>query len=66
VTNVPVKSCLSIQIPPELSCQADTDLGKARGLFDLDANPHIIEAVLSRDPFLRQLIVRHPGLRVPG
>ena len=35
-------------------------------MFDLDANPHIIEAVLSRDLFLHQLIVRHPGLRVPG
>jgi AraC family transcriptional regulator, regulatory protein of adaptative response / DNA-3-methyladenine glycosylase II len=35
-------------------------------LFDLDANPHIIEGVLSRDFFLHQLIVRHPGVRVPG
>jgi AraC family transcriptional regulator, regulatory protein of adaptative response / DNA-3-methyladenine glycosylase II len=35
-------------------------------LFDLDANPHIIEQVLSRDLFLHQRIVRHPGLRVPG
>ena len=66
VTNVHVKNCLSIQIPPELSCQADIVLGKARTLFDLDTNPHIIEAVLSRDLFLRQLIVRQPGLRVPG
>ncbi|MGA9153556.1 MAG: AlkA N-terminal domain-containing protein [Candidatus Nitrosopolaris sp.] len=66
VVNVPVKNCLIIEIPSGLSYQANTILCKARTLFDLDANPHIIEAVLSRDLFLHQLIVRHPGLRVPG
>ena len=66
VANVHVKNCLSIKIPPGISYQANTFLGKTRTLFDLDANPHIIEAVLSRDLFLHQLIVRHPGLRVPG
>ncbi|MGA9152661.1 MAG: AlkA N-terminal domain-containing protein [Candidatus Nitrosopolaris sp.] len=66
VSNVPVKNCLSIEIPPGLSYQANTILCKTRTLFDLDANPYIIEAVLSRDFFLHQLIVRHPGLRVPG
>jgi AraC family transcriptional regulator, regulatory protein of adaptative response / DNA-3-methyladenine glycosylase II len=66
VTNVPVKNCLRIQIPSLLSHQANTVLWKTRTLFDLDADPHIIEAQLSRDRFLHQLIVRHPGLRVPG
>ena len=66
VVNVPVKNCLIIEIPSGLSYQANTILCKARNLFDLDTNPHIIEAVLSRDLFLHQLIVRHPGLRVPG
>jgi AraC family transcriptional regulator, regulatory protein of adaptative response / DNA-3-methyladenine glycosylase II len=66
VANVPVKNCLSIQIPPGLSYHANIILCKTRTLFDLDANPHIIEAGLSRDLFLHQLIVRHPGLRVPG
>jgi AraC family transcriptional regulator, regulatory protein of adaptative response / DNA-3-methyladenine glycosylase II len=66
VVNVPVKNCLIIEIPSGLSYQTNTILCKACTLFDLDANPHIIEAVLSRDLFLHQLIVRYPGLRVPG
>jgi AraC family transcriptional regulator, regulatory protein of adaptative response / DNA-3-methyladenine glycosylase II len=60
------QNCLSLQIPAELSRQSHTVLGKARALFDLDANPLVIEAALSRDLFLRQLIVRHSVLRVPG
>jgi AraC family transcriptional regulator, regulatory protein of adaptative response / DNA-3-methyladenine glycosylase II len=66
VTNIPSKNCLSLQIPAELSRQSHTVLGKARALFDLDANPLVIEAALSRDLFLRQLIARHSVLRVPG
>lgn len=66
VTNIPSKNCLSLQIPAELSRQSHTVLGEARALFDLDANPLVIEAALSRDLFLRQLIARHSVLRVPG
>jgi 3-methyladenine DNA glycosylase/8-oxoguanine DNA glycosylase len=66
VTNIPSKNCLSLQIPAELSHQSHTVLGKTRALFDLDANPLVIEAALSRDLFLRQLIARHSVLRVPG
>jgi AraC family transcriptional regulator, regulatory protein of adaptative response / DNA-3-methyladenine glycosylase II len=66
VTNIPSKNCLSLQIPADLSRQSHTVLGKARALFDLDANPLVIEAALSRDLFLRQLIARHSVLRVPG
>lgn len=39
---------------------------RARGLFDLDANPVGIEEHLSSDPLLRKVIRRRPGLRVPG
>lgn len=41
-------------------------LMQLRRLFDLDANPQIIEAQLSRNAQLRKLIRRLPGLRVPG
>jgi len=37
-----------------------------RRLFDLDARPDAIGAVLGRDPLLRALVGRRPGLRVPG
>ena len=41
-------------------------LMQLRRLFDLDANPQIIEAQLSKNAQLRKLIRRLPGLRVPG
>ena len=39
---------------------------RARRMFDLDADPHAIAAVLARDRTLRPLLRRHPGLRLPG
>jgi AraC family transcriptional regulator, regulatory protein of adaptative response / DNA-3-methyladenine glycosylase II len=46
------------------------DLGAAvarcRALFDLDADPQAIDAVLSADPLLAPLVRRAPGKRVPG
>lgn len=66
VTDMPDKNYLRINIPVELSLQAHTILRKVRKLFDLDANPVIIEAALSRDTFLNELIKEHSGLRVPG
>jgi AraC family transcriptional regulator of adaptative response / DNA-3-methyladenine glycosylase II len=46
------------------------DLGAAvercRRLFDVDADPDAIGAVLCADPLLAPLVSAHPGLRVPG
>jgi AraC family transcriptional regulator of adaptative response / DNA-3-methyladenine glycosylase II len=46
------------------------DLGSAvdrcRRLFDVDADPQAIAAVLGADPVLAPLVAAHPGLRVPG
>jgi AraC family transcriptional regulator of adaptative response / DNA-3-methyladenine glycosylase II len=39
---------------------------RLRRLFDLDAQPHAIEAVLAGHPKLAQSLARTPGLRVPG
>lgn len=39
---------------------------RVRGIFDLDASPDDIARVLSRDVFLKKLIRRRPGIRVPG
>ncbi|EQD37210.1 protein containing AlkA, partial [mine drainage metagenome] len=39
---------------------------RVRRMFDLDADPHAIAAVLARDRTLRPLLRRHPGLRLPG
>ena len=46
------------------------DLGAAvercRALFDLDADPQAVDAVLGTDPVLGRLVADAPGRRVPG
>lgn len=39
---------------------------RVRRMFDLDAHPGAIEAVLGRDPLLAPMLRKRPGLRVPG
>ena len=39
---------------------------RLRGVFDLDASATDVRDVLSRDPVLRKLLVKNPGIRVPG
>ncbi|MGC1407660.1 MAG: AlkA N-terminal domain-containing protein [Acetobacteraceae bacterium] len=41
-------------------------IARLRRVFDLAADPEIIEAHLSEDPLLAALVARRPGLRVPG
>ena len=54
----------------ELVLEDLRDLGAAvercRRLFDLDADPVAVDAVLGADPALEALVARRPGLRVPG
>jgi AraC family transcriptional regulator of adaptative response / DNA-3-methyladenine glycosylase II len=38
----------------------------ARRAFDLDADPVVIDAKLAEDPKMTPLVVRKPGIRVPG
>lgn len=39
---------------------------RVRGMFDLDASPHDVARVLSRDKRLKSLLGKQPGIRVPG
>jgi len=41
-------------------------VGRVRVLFDLGADPRAIAETLRRDPGLRPIVARHPGLRLPG
>ena len=41
-------------------------VGRVRRMFDLDADPQAVAGVLSRDPRLRPLLRRRPGLRLPS
>jgi AraC family transcriptional regulator of adaptative response / DNA-3-methyladenine glycosylase II len=40
-------------------------VARARRLFDLDADPEAIDAVLGADPALAPLVAKAPGVRVP-
>ena len=42
------------------------DVERVRGLFDLDADAKAIDEHLSRDPKMRALVKKAPGVRVPG
>jgi len=53
---------VSTSLVPRLS----TVIARLRGLFDLDAQPQVVEEHLRRDRRLRPLIARAPGLRLPG
>ncbi len=66
VKNNVEKNYLEITIPLELSQRTHDILRRTRALFDLDANPSVIEDVLHKDPILKPLVKRFPGLRVPG
>ncbi len=56
--------CVEVS-PSLLPCLTQLQL-RLRALFDLDANPAIIESHLKCDKTLQQLVARSPGLRIPG
>lgn len=65
-TQLDQQNQIRLEVAPDLMPVLPQLLMQCRRLFDLDANPQIIEAQLSKDAQLRKLIRRLPGLRVPG
>jgi AraC family transcriptional regulator of adaptative response / DNA-3-methyladenine glycosylase II len=59
-------SAIEVEIDDSLAQVTEQLLAGVRRLFDLDADPAVIDAALSADPRLRPLVARTPGLRVPG
>ncbi|MDQ1653597.1 MAG: AraC family transcriptional regulator [Cryptosporangiaceae bacterium] len=39
---------------------------RCRRIFDLDADPQAVDALLGADPFLAALVAKVPGMRLPG
>ncbi|HEY7073921.1 MAG TPA: AlkA N-terminal domain-containing protein [Solirubrobacteraceae bacterium] len=52
--------------PPVAGADLDALVARCRALFDLDADPAAISAVLGGDPLIGPLAAAAPGLRVPG
>lgn len=57
---------LQLQVSDSLMPVLTPLLARVRRVFDLDANPRLIEAQLARDVRLRRIVKRQSGLRVPG
>ena len=60
------KSFLIVELPTTFADGLFPILAKLRALFDLDANPTVIDSHLGNDPALAGGVRAHPGLRVPG
>ena len=66
VTHNPKKHALVVEFPHTLTPVLPALLRRVRALFDLDARPDVIAALLRRDQRLRLAVRAKPGLRVPG
>lgn len=66
VFNDAERAHLKLRISTHLHAHVRTILASLRHLFDLDANPLVIQAHLAQTPHLAQQIARTPGLRLPG
>ncbi|MGE0126980.1 MAG: DNA-3-methyladenine glycosylase 2 [Blastocatellales bacterium] len=60
------KNALRVEISLSLARCLPSLLARIKNLFDLDAHPQLIEARLSEDKRLREIVKRQPGLRLPG
>lgn len=65
VINLPAEFCLQVEFSHTLIPVLPALLRRLRQLFDLNAQPQIIFAALSRDPRLRPSLDKNPGLRIP-
>jgi AraC family transcriptional regulator of adaptative response / DNA-3-methyladenine glycosylase II len=66
VRQAPGPGYLEVQVPAQLASVLWPILHRLRGLFDLDADPHLTGIHLGADPQLGPLVAATPGLRVPG
>ena len=66
VERVEGENALRVEVSPSLARHLPSLLARIKNLFDLDANPQLIEARLGEDERLRETVKRHSGLRLPG
>ncbi|MDQ6700252.1 MAG: DNA-3-methyladenine glycosylase [Acidobacteriota bacterium] len=66
VARPPGEDALIATVPSYFSSLLRPILSRLRGLFDLDADPATISAHFVADSLLGELVIRTPGLRVPG
>lgn len=62
----PKRSALVLRMSSSLTPKLLSVVSRVRRVFDLDAQPEVIDAHLSRDRRLAKLVQKHRGLRPPG
>src|SRR6185295_1957745 len=62
----PDRNALQLAVSPELLPVLMPLVVRVRRMFDLDARPDLIAAVLGADKTLGPMVAARPGLRVPG
>jgi AraC family transcriptional regulator, regulatory protein of adaptative response / DNA-3-methyladenine glycosylase II len=66
VSPIPSRFALGLEVRFPDSRALLSIVERVRALFDLGADPAVIGEHLGADPFLRDLLARRPGVRVPG
>jgi AraC family transcriptional regulator of adaptative response / DNA-3-methyladenine glycosylase II len=66
VARVPGEDALALQVAHPATAALGVIAARVRRLFDVDADPRAIGAVLRRDALLQPLVRRWPGQRLPG
>lgn len=66
LTHAPGKNALMMEFTHSLTPVLPALMSRVRHLFDLNARPDVISAHLQKDSFLKDAVLRNPGLRVPG
>jgi AraC family transcriptional regulator of adaptative response / DNA-3-methyladenine glycosylase II len=66
VSHVPERCSLAVRVRFPSVSALSAIVARVRRVFDVAADIETINAHLSRDPLLAQLVVERPGLRAPG
>jgi AraC family transcriptional regulator of adaptative response / DNA-3-methyladenine glycosylase II len=61
----PTPDYVSCQISPTDQRDLASAISRCRWMLDLDADPVAVDAVLSQDPLMAELVASNPGRRVP-
>jgi AraC family transcriptional regulator of adaptative response / DNA-3-methyladenine glycosylase II len=60
------ENCLIARIEPTAASRLRSTVEQIRFFFDLRANTREIAAQLGKSPLMKEIVKKHPGLRLPG
>lgn len=66
VTDDPAKARLLIDVDFPDPSRLHAIIARVRAMFDLDSDPVVVANAFDRDPSLKKLLRKHPGVRLPS